>query len=117
MNQVNNDNIVELMRQAHTNQRQTDLVRYARGYLFDKELITPEEYTAIACENVGAPTRLEDYDQVQATLGAENAKLKADNEKLLMRVTELSLRTLAAENQLRQKIDADTQAPVQTLQL
>ena len=89
MNEVSKHNITNLMRLADTNQRQADLVRYARGYLFDKELITPEEYTAIACENVGAPTRLEDYDQVQATLGAENAKLKADNEKLLVMITNL----------------------------
>ena len=46
-------------------QRLHDLVRHQRGALYDAELITNEEYAALA-EDHGAVARLEGYDALRA---------------------------------------------------
>lgn len=50
-----------------TNQREHDLVRQMRGELFAENLITKEEYAALASEH-GGVQRLEDYDRLRAEI-------------------------------------------------
>jgi hypothetical protein len=52
-----------------TNKRLGDLVRHQRSELHDAELITDEEYAALA-EDHAAVARLEGYDALRAKLGA-----------------------------------------------
>jgi hypothetical protein len=61
-------------------QRLWDLVRYMRSELFTAELITPDEYAALA-EDHAAVARLETYD----SLRNERDRLKRQNEEIMQR--------------------------------
>jgi len=66
-------------------QRLYDLVRFARGYLHDSELITNEEYGALAETGASSARRLEGYDEIRAKLLAAEARclsLERENQAL-----------------------------------
>lgn len=57
-------------------QRAKDLVRFARHFLHDEELISDDEYAAIVQDNENGKrvARLETYDQLRAKLAALEEK-------------------------------------------
>src|SRR4051812_38946345 len=61
--------------QAKQHQREHDLVRQQRAELHEADLITTEEYAALAGER-GAVERLESYDEVIAKLRQAESKAK-----------------------------------------
>jgi len=68
---------------AERNQREHDLVRQMRHVLFTENLITQDEYAALATEH-GGVQRLEDYDQVRALADTIAAQLGVCREALLL---------------------------------
>lgn len=63
-------------------QRLYDLVRYARGYLFDNELITQTEYDALVATGSDSARRLERYDEIRLAL-EKSIELQSHYAKLL----------------------------------
>jgi hypothetical protein len=63
------------------NQRLMDLVRHQRMELLDADLITREEYAALAQEQ-GAVARLESYDQVREKMAHLDSDLRAVQEQI-----------------------------------
>lgn len=59
-------------------QRLYDLVRYARGYLFDAGLLTPAEYAALVQTGADSARRLESYDELRARVEKALADLAAE---------------------------------------
>lgn len=82
--QLEKDN--QALRRHHpinTHVRLFDLVRYARTYLFDGDLITAEEYAQLCSyrfpfdpdRDSPSPRRLEDYDELRRQLKALQEKI------------------------------------------
>lgn len=81
--------------QAMTDERLRDLVRYARSFLFTENLISEEEYVALATDNDNGQrvARLEAYDALRAHLKdaiKECGVQKTEAERLRSRVDSLS---------------------------
>ena len=64
--------------------RATDLVRFARHYLREQELLSEEEYAALVMdsENGQRVARLESYDEIRAKLAQAEAALAAEAAKV-----------------------------------
>lgn len=58
-----------------TEQRLQDLVRYARSYLHENDLITDDEYAKLASIE-GSPARLRSYDSMQAEITTLKAAIE-----------------------------------------
>ncbi len=69
-------------------ERLRDLVRYARSYLFNEELISPKEYAALVMDsdNGKRVARLEGYDALRSRV----AELEAENKRLTGRTNSLA---------------------------
>lgn len=61
--------------------RYHDLVRYARGGLFEANLLTDEEYATLVADH-GAVARLESYDELRAEL--DQMRRRAEEARALL---------------------------------
>jgi hypothetical protein len=85
------------------NQRQIDLLRYARHLLHDAELISNEEYAWLLSEQPGAVGRLERYDASRIRINELNGQLVSAKE----RIQNLEAELVSAEKQILSYLEAE----------